>query len=542
MRGESNEIWNNRNLSFILILRIEANEDDSHKLVVVHLFPTVRSIGSNALCQTIYRASTSVGAFFLSKTDYGMKKLAVNVIKRRILADTITPVSIYLKVRDIYPNSLLLESSDYHSKENSYSFICMDPLAEFLVHHNVISTSLPGQEIYREAAGPGNKVVESLRNFLTAFDIESGGEALLVDGIFGYASFDAVQYFEDISFQSTLPDKEDIPEMRYNFFRFVLAINHLTNELLLFEHIVNGGNSEIDRVSTLLHNRNIATYGFASSGKESSRLSDDDFKAMVARGKEHCYRGDVFQIVLSRQFYQDFTGDEFNVYRALRSINPSPYLFYFDYGSYKLFGSSPEAQIEVKDGRAYINPIAGTFRRTGNDREDQELARKLTEDEKENAEHVMLVDLARNDLSRTTRKVQVEDYREIQFYSHVIHMVSKVSGEVPEDVNSIRILAESFPAGTLSGAPKYRAMELIDQYEGKRRGYYGGAIGFLRFNGDINHAIMIRSFLSRDHRLYYQAGAGVVSESTEEGELQEVNNKLAALKSAIEMATNMNKY
>ena len=470
-----------------------------------------------------------------------MKKVPVRVVKRKILADIITPVSIYLKIRDIYPNSLLLESSDYHSKENSYSFICMDPLAEFLVQHNEISTSLPGQETNHEAASSGN-VVESLRHFLSAFELDSGGEALLVDGIFGYASFDAVQYFEDIRFQSRIPEKEDIPELRYNFFRFVLAVNHLTNELLIFEHIVNGGESEIDRVSTLLHNRNIATYGFGTSGEESSNLSDDNFRAMVAKGKEHCYRGDVFQIVLSRQFYQDFTGDEFNVYRALRSINPSPYLFYFDYGSYKLFGSSPEAQIEVKGGKAYINPIAGTFRRSGNDREDQELARKLTEDEKENAEHVMLVDLARNDLSRTTTKVTVEEYREIQFYSHVIHMVSKVSGVLPEDANTIRILAESFPAGTLSGAPKYKAMELIDLYEQKRRGFYGGAIGFLRFNGDINHAIMIRSFLSRDHRLYYQAGAGIVSESTEEGELQEVNNKLAALKSAIEMAGNMNKF
>jgi anthranilate synthase component 1 len=418
----------------------------------------------------------------------------------------------------------------------------MDPLAEFLVHHNKISTTLPGRETSHEDIVSGNEVVEGLRGFLSSFEVESGGEALLVDGIFGYASFDSVQYFEDIHFHSALPEKEDIPEVRYNFFRFVLAVNHLTNELLIFEHIVNGGESEIDRVSTLLHNRNIATYGFATSGEESSNLSDDDFRAMVAKGKEHCYRGDVFQIVLSRQFLQDFTGDEFNVYRALRSINPSPYLFYFDYGSYKLFGSSPEAQLIVKGAKAYINPIAGTFRRTGNDKEDQELARMLAEDEKENAEHVMLVDLARNDLSRTTRKVTVEEYCEIQFYSHVIHMVSKVSGILPEDANTIRIFAESFPAGTLSGAPKYKAMELIDLYEKKRRGFYGGAIGFLRFNGDINHAIMIRSFLSRDHRLYYQAGAGVVSESTEEGELQEVNNKLAALKSAIEMAGNMNKF
>jgi anthranilate synthase component 1 len=478
----------------------------------------------------------------LIQTEEGMKKVPVRVVTRKILADIITPVSIYLKVRDVFPNSLLLESSDYHSKENSYSFICMDPLAEFRVHDNQISTSIPGREKLTEALAPGKDVVEHLRDFLAVFEIKEGGDEMLVDGIFGYSTFDAVQYFEDIRFQSSLPEKEDIPELRYNFFRYVLAVNHLSNELLLFEHIVNGRESEIERVSTLLHNRNIATYGFAASGEESSNLSDDDFRNMVTRGKEHCYRGDVFQIVLSRQFCQDFTGDEFNVYRALRSINPSPYLFYFDYGSYKLFGSSPEAQIEVRGGRAYINPIAGTFRRSGNDMEDQELAKKLTEDEKENAEHVMLVDLARNDLSRTTEQVRVEEYREIQFYSHVIHMVSKVSGVLPEDANTIRILAESFPAGTLSGAPKYRAMELIDRYEGKRRGFYGGAIGFLRFNGDINHAIMIRSFLSRDHRLYYQAGAGVVSESTEEGELQEVNNKLAALKSAIEMAEHINKF
>ncbi|RLD58740.1 MAG: anthranilate synthase component I family protein, partial [Bacteroidetes bacterium] len=276
-----------------------------------------------------------------------MKKVPVRVVRRKILADIITPVSIYLKIRDIYPNSLLLESSDYHSKENSYSFICMDPLAEFLVQHDEISTSLPGQETSHEAISSGN-VVERLRDFLSAFELDTGGEALLVDGIFGYASFDAVQYFEDIQFKSSIPEKEDIPELRYNFFKFVLAVNHLTNELLIFEHIVNGGESEIDRVSTLLHNRNIATYGFGTTGEESSNLSDDDFRAMVAKGKEHCFRGDVFQIVLSRQFFQDFTGDEFNVYRALRSINPSPYLFYFDYGSYKLFGSSPEAQIEVK--------------------------------------------------------------------------------------------------------------------------------------------------------------------------------------------------
>jgi len=469
-----------------------------------------------------------------------MKQVPVRIEKRKILADIITPVSIYLKIRDIYPNALLLESSDYHSKENSYSFICMDPIAEFMVSKGNVSIDLPGQDIMHTMVSAQESVVDLLTGFVASFQIDASGEELMVDGVFGYSTYDAVQYYEDINFQSPMPEKEEIPEVRYNFFKYVLAINHLTNELILFEHIVNGEASKINDVTSLLHNRNIATYGFDVEGEESSNLSDEAYRQMVTKGKEHCFRGDVFQIVLSRQFYQTFKGDEFNVYRALRSINPSPYLFYFDYGSYKLFGSSPEAQIEVKAGKAYINPIAGTFKRTGNDREDQELAKKLASDDKENAEHVMLVDLARNDLSRSTRKVTVEDYREIQFYSHVIHMVSKVSGILPEDANTIRIMAESFPAGTLSGAPKYRAMELIDRYENKKRGYYGGTIGFIRFNGDINHAIMIRSFLSRDHVLYYQAGAGIVSESTEEGELQEVNNKLAALKSAIEMARHMN--
>ncbi len=470
-----------------------------------------------------------------------MKAIHVLVKRRKILADIITPVSIYLKIRDIFPNSLLLESSDYHSKENSYSFICLDPVAGFRVLDREVQIDLPGGETWTRSLQDGPGVVEQLEEFIKAFRLEAEGESLMVDGVFGYCTYDAVEYFEEIRFTSRLPEKERIPQVRYDFFRFVLAINHLTNELILFEHLVNGENSEIDRVTNLLYNRNIATYHFGVAGEESSNMTDEAYRQMVSGGKKHCHRGDVFQIVLSRQFSQPFTGDEFNVYRALRSINPSPYLFYFDYGSYRLMGSSPEAQIQVKGGKAYINPIAGTFRRTGNDMEDQELARQLSQDDKENAEHVMLVDLARNDLSRTTSKVTVEEYREIQFYSHVIHMVSRVSGLLPEDASTIRIMAESFPAGTLSGAPKYRAMELIDTYEGKRRGFYGGAIGFIRFNGDINHAIMIRSFLSRDHVLYYQAGAGIVSESTEEGELQEVNNKLAALKSAIELACRLNR-
>jgi anthranilate synthase component I len=465
-----------------------------------------------------------------------MEKIKIKTVSKTILADIITPVSIYLKVRDIFPNSLLLESSDYHSNQNSYSFLCLQPIADFELRKNTLRVQLPGREPQAEQLEKRSDVIEKLDAFVRAFEQKVTGNGLVIDGIFGYSSYDAVQYFEDIVFESETGDDETVPEMKYGFYKYVIAINHLKNELQLIENLVDEESSSIDYIEDLIQNRNIAAYHFKTVGEEGTNMTDEQYMEIVDRGREHCFRGDVFQIVLSRQFSQGFRGDDFNVYRALRSINPSPYLFYFDYGSYRLFGSSPETQIEVTGGKAYINPIAGTFRRTGNDDEDRELARQLSDDDKENAEHIMLVDLARNDLSRTTSKVTVEKYREIQFYSHVIHMVSKVSGVLNPGANTIKIMAESFPAGTLSGAPKYKAMELIDKYEQKRRGFYGGTIGNIRLNGDINHAIMIRSFMSKNNTLYYQAGAGIVSESNRESELREVGNKLAALKSAIEMA------
>jgi len=214
-------------------------------------------------------------------------------------------------------------------------------------------------------------------------------------------------------------------------------------------------------------------------------------------------------------------------------------LFYFDYGSFKIFGSSPEAHLVIKGKEATIHPIAGTFKRTGNDEADAELAKQLLDDPKENSEHVMLVDLARNDLSRTGSEVTVDTYKEVQYFSHVIHLVSKVTGLLKDNMTSSQMIAGTFPAGTLSGAPKVRAMQLINEYEQTRRGFYGGAIGFMGFNGDFNHAIMIRSFLSKGNSLFYQAGAGVVAKSSEVSELQEVNNKLAALRTAINLAAEL---
>ena len=457
-----------------------------------------------------------------------------------MLADTITPVSLYLKLRDRFANSILLESSDYHGNENSLSYICCDPVARFQAEGGEYNITFPDQTHEKGILPKGKQGVEKLIEFADAFSTEQQAVSVVSNGLFGYMSFDAVQHFEDITFNKDKKDVGAIPEILYQVYKYVIAIDHFKNELHLFEHYFTENEpSQIEEVETLLRNRNYPSYTFQTEGEESSNFTDTQFLEVIDKGKAHCHIGDVFQIVLARRFKQGFKGDEFNVYRALRSINPSPYLFYFDYGSFKIFGSSPEAQIMIKESKATLFPIAGTFRRTGNDKADAELAQKLYDDPKENAEHVMLVDLARNDLSRNGSDVKVETYKEIQYYSHLIHLVSKVTGKLSEGVSPLRVVADTFPAGTLSGAPKFKAMELIDKYENTSRNYYGGAIGFLGFNGDFNHCITIRSFLSQNNYLNYQAGAGVVAKSNTESELQEVNNKLAALRQALTDAQNI---
>lgn len=465
-----------------------------------------------------------------------MTDFIVKTTSRKLLADIMTPVSIYLRIRDIYPNSLLLESSDYHGNENSYSFICMKPMAGFEADKGVVTETYPdGAKI--TTAITDKQIFNSRFSAFTRTFIQSGEQGEVpVNGLFGYVSYDAVEYFEKIKLKPCYDYPHKIPDIRYHLYKYIIAINHFQNTLQIIENQINGEPGELDRIESLLNSRNLAIFSFKTAGEEKHNITDDQYMAMVSKGKEHCHLGDVFQVVLSRQFSRQFTGDEFNVYRALRSINPSPYLFYFDYGNYKIFGSSPEAHLKINKGKAYINPIAGTFRRTGDDENDKLLAQQLSSDVKENAEHVMLVDLARNDLSRHAGNVKVESFREVQFYSHVIHLVSAVSGELKEGATMAEMMSATFPAGTLSGAPKYMAMKIIDKYENQRRGYYGGAIGFLDFRGRFNHAIMIRTFLSKANILYYQAGAGIVAISNEENELQEVNNKLGALRKAIEMA------
>ena len=463
-----------------------------------------------------------------------MKTFSLYTHYKKILADTITPVSIYLKIRDKFPNSILLESSDYHANDNSFSYICCNPIASIEVKDETIYQNYPdGSSKINHVKTVS--VVEEIQKFTKRFKVENNKEFKFINnGIFGYTAYDAVKYFEDIEI-SNKPDSIEIPEIYYAVYQNIIAINHFKNEAYIFAHCFDTENN-IETLLQLIQTRQYASYDFDTDGDIESNLTDDEYKEHVELAKKHCARGDVFQLVLSKQFSQKFSGDEFNVYRALRSINPSPYLFYFDYGNFKIFGSSPEAQLIVSDGKAEIHPIAGTFRRTGNDLKDAELAESLINDDKENSEHVMLVDLARNDLSRHGHNVKVETYREVQFFSHVIHLVSKVTGIKNKGTETMQVVADTFPAGTLSGAPKHMAMQLIEKYEKTSRGYYGGAIGFMDFEGNYNHAIMIRTFLSKNHKLFWQAGAGLVAKSEPESELQEVYNKLGALTNAIEQA------
>ncbi len=461
-----------------------------------------------------------------------MKQLKFKTISKKQLADTITPVGMYSKIRDKYANSLLLESSDYHSKEESFTFICVEPIVTLKADNNTFSYHYGNQELDKKTIG--NNFYDIFEAYKKTISVNCDESIKSFNGFYGYVSYNSIQYFETIQLNAKKAPSE-IPDFQFSFFKFIIAINHFNDELTLIENIEEGEESRIEEIQTLINTKTYGLYKFDTIGNESSNCTDEDFKNNVAKAKQHCKRGDVFQLVLSRQFQQKFKGDEFNVYRALRSINPSPYLFYFDYGSFKLMGSSPEAQIKINKEKAIINPIAGTFRRTGDMAKDILLGEKLSKDKKENAEHVMLVDLARNDLSKHASNVQVEVFKEVQYFSHVIHLVSTVQGKPTE--KAINIVGDTFPAGTLSGAPKYKAMELIDKYENQTRGFYGGAVGFIGLNNSVNLAIAIRSFVSKNNTLFSQAGAGIVINSTEEGELQEVNNKLAALKKALIMAS-----
>lgn len=466
-----------------------------------------------------------------------MKTFNYKTQGKSILGDLHTPVSIYLKVRDLFSQSVLMESSDYHASENSLSFIALSPLASISVNSGIVTTTMPDGEINKRKLDKNFKVEKALNEFITSFHVT--GENAKYCGLYGYTTFNAVKYFENIPVKESHDERNDAADILYVLYKYIIVFNHFKNEMTLIEMLQDGEDSSIQSIESAIHDRNYASYNFKTTGELSSTLTDEQHKANIRQGIAHCLRGDVFQIVLSRRFVQPFEGDDFKVYRALRSINPSPYLFYMDFGGYRIFGSSPETHFRVDGMQAYIDPIAGTTKRTGNIIKDKELTEALLKDPKENAEHTMLVDLARNDLSRNCHDVKVQFYKEPQYYSHVIHLVSRVNGTLNDQADHIKSFIDTFPAGTLSGAPKVRAMQLISEIEPHNRGAYGGCIGFIGLNGNLNQAITIRTFVSRNNELWFQAGGGIVAGSKEENELQEVNNKLGALKKAIDLATTL---
>ncbi|MBR3443635.1 MAG: anthranilate synthase component I family protein [Bacteroidaceae bacterium] len=463
------------------------------------------------------------------------QRLHYHCVARRILGDMVTPVSTYMKLRDDYPQSALMESSDYHDGENARSFIALHPIASIAVKHGVAVAKYPDGSLQDKQLSPDHTVECAINEFLSAFDIEGEGSEFC--GLYGYTSFNAVRYFEQIDVKDETQEKNDAPDLLYILFKTVVVFDHFRNELTLVEMLADGETDDLNQLESDILNRSVRGFDFRPVGECSSTLTDEEHKANIRRGIQHCLRGDVFQIVLSRRFVQHYEGDDFRLYRALRTINPSPYLFYFDFGGFRIFGSSPETHCRISHNRqAFIDPIAGTTRRTGDTEQDRKNALYLQNDPKENAEHVMLVDLARNDLSRNCHDVHVDFYKDMQYYSHVIHLVSRVCGTLNDDADPIKTFIDTFPAGTLSGAPKVRAMQLISEYEPHSRGAYGGCIGFIGFDGSLNQAITIRTFVSRNNELWFQAGGGIVAKSNEEYELQEVNNKLGALRRAIEIA------
>ena len=463
-----------------------------------------------------------------------METFKYTTASRTLLADLYTPVGIYMRLRDIYPQSALMESSDYHDSNNSHSFIGINPIASVAISHGEAICNFPNGKTTRHEVNKDYKADKAINAFISRFKVE--GEYASYCGLYGYTAFNAVRYFEDIAVKDTTMEKNDAPDMMYILYRDIIVFDHFNNKLTI---VTLGEESALDDIYRQMNKANVHAYDFHPTGETTSPLTDEEHKANIRQGIKHCLRGDVFQIVIARRFIQKYEGDDFKLYRALRSINPSPYLFYFDVGGFRIYGSSPETHCRIEGRKAYIDPIAGTTKRTGDAEADRKAAEYLRNDAKENAEHVMLVDLARNDLSRNCHDVKVDFYKDLQYYSHVVHLVSRVSGTLDEGADTIKAFIDTFPAGTLSGAPKVRAMQLISEIEPHNRGAYGGCIGFIGLNGSLNQAITIRTFVSRNGELWFQAGGGIVAKSDEEYELQEVNNKLGALRRAILMAEKM---
>jgi len=453
--------------------------------------------------------------------------------KHAFNADSYNPVLLYRQLRHKFRKVCLLESNDYNNRSDSKSFLGLDPIVEITYESGIFKLETEGQLSLIEPI-IGISSSQQLQILLDSYQMIDGSKPRF----FGRISFEFSH--EENKIQASNPSDSEIPEIHLFLFRYVIQIDHFKDEGFIIKQSFTDCELETEEIHQLLRSNNLSMFPFELLGDEQEEKTEFQFKNMVEKAQEHCRRGDVFQMVLSNSYKQAFFGDDFEVYRSLRRLNPSPYLFYFDFEDYRLFGSSPEAQLKIIDGKAEIHPIAGTVVKSGIIEDDQKNIAFLKQDEKENSEHVMLVDLARNDLSRFCTNVRIEKFKEIQHFSHVYHIVSHVTAKSISK-QTIPILSASFPAGTLSGAPKNKALELIARYETSRRDFYGGAIGMLESKGDLNMAIVIRSLLSKNNVLHYRAGAGIVLDSIPEKEYQEVQHKLRAVRTAIKQAQNKNK-
>lgn len=466
-------------------------------------------------------------------------------VYEKITGDLLTPVLAYLKLRSIGSYSFLLESVEGIGRLARFSFIGKDP-------RKIIQNS--GLKVRINSSGSTEVVEQNLFDYLKN-EIKSYKHPLLPElpdftgGIVGYLGFENVGLIEDvIKFDGK--DELNTPDSIFGLFNTVIAFDHYKHQLIIIsnahlddytdtESAYNQAKKEIAIIKQTLRKPLEYSSKFSLTDEQYEQFDPESFYDDVKKGKNNIYEGDVFQLVLSKRFRSGYKGDPLNVYRALRIINPSPYMYYMEFGNdLTVIGTSPEDLIKVKDRKATILPIAGTRKRGKTDEDDLRLEKDLLDDPKEIAEHQMLVDLARNDLGRVCNfdTVELTEKMTIHRFSHVMHIVSRVEGMLKDDKDCIDALTASFPAGTVSGAPKIRAIQLINEYEKLKRNVYAGAVGYIDFGGNMDMCIAIRTLFAKDNTMFWQAGAGIVADSKPELELKEIRNKSAVLLSALKHA------
>ncbi len=468
---------------------------------------------------------------------------AIPVFKR-LLADVITPVSLFLHVRENATNPFLLESVEGGEQLARYSFIGSNPYQVLTFDGERLELTKSGKT---EAINDG--YFETLSRLTTAYsEPDIPDLPRLTGGAVGFSTYDTFRLVEHLP--NTPPDTLHLPEAVWGFYDEIYAFDHVKHQVVLIKTVFIDEKTDLelaysDAVDALDNMEIAATNG--SVEKRSFKIYPDSltsnmqkayFEEVVEKSKNYIYEGDIFQVVLSQRFEADMEGDAFMLYRALRMVNPSPYLFFLDFEDFQLVGSSPEVLVSVQDRRAKVLPIAGTRPRGKSHAEDIALEEDLLADPKELAEHVMLVDLGRNDLSRVCKAGTVKLVRDhvIERYSHVMHIVSEVQGDLDESNTSVDALMQCFPAGTVSGAPKIRAMEIIDEFEPTKRGIYAGAVGYFDFSGNMDTCIAIRTMVVASNKVYIQAGAGIVADSDPQKEFEETQNKAGALVQALSIA------